>query len=51
MMTRKILCYRCVKIFRGKGASRVMRKVLFHFCPKCWRNREACEEHMRKATA
>lgn len=48
---RKIVCSHCSKVFLGRGASRVMRFVLFHFCPRCWMNRKACEEQMAAATA
>jgi len=36
--------------FRGKGATRTMRSVIFHFCPTCWRDRSRCEVFMREAT-
>jgi hypothetical protein len=48
---RPILCAKCNSIFRGKGTSRVMRKLLFFFCAKCWRDRDACEELMRSIAA
>jgi hypothetical protein len=48
---RPILCYQCSTVFRGKGTSRVMRKLLFHFCAKCWRDRRACELHMIRTAA
>jgi hypothetical protein len=48
---RPVKCNKCFHIFRGKGMSRVMRKILFHFCAKCWRDRNACEELMRKVAA
>ena len=43
---RAILCNKCARIFRSKGISRVMRKVVFHFCAKCWADRERCETFM-----
>ena len=48
---RIVQCNKCWHRFRGKGASRVMRKMLFFFCPPCWSNRNACEELMFKATS
>ena len=47
---RPILCDKCSRIFRGGGMTRVMRKIMFHFCPRCWRDREACEMYMRAVT-
>lgn len=43
---RRILCDKCVTVFRGAGMTRVMRKVVFQFCPRCWSNRGSCEAHM-----
>jgi hypothetical protein len=45
---RALLCNKCVHVFRGGGQGRVMRKILFFFCDKCWTNRQACEEFMRR---
>lgn len=50
LVGRLILCNRCERK-TVKGAARVMRKVLFFFCPKCWEDRRACEVFMDKATA
>ena len=47
---RPITCNRC-EHKTVKGAARVMRKVLFFFCPKCWHDRGACEEFMRRVAA
>lgn len=49
LVGRKITCNRCCHK-TVKGQARVMRKVLFFFCPKCWANRRACEEQMIAAT-
>ena len=43
---RKVICMRC-ELPTVKGAARVMRKLLFFFCPKYWSDREACEQHMQ----
>ena len=48
---RRILCDMCSNVFQGAGQSRVMRKVVFHFCPKCWANRRACEVHMDRVSS
>lgn len=45
---RRVTCNFCLQQ-TVQGASRVMSSLLFFFCPSCWRNREACEEHMRRA--
>jgi hypothetical protein len=29
----------------------MLRSVLFHFCRKCWRNPQRCEQQMVEATA
>ena len=50
LVGRKIICNHCERK-TIKGAARVMRKVLFFFCPQCWRNRDACENQMRSVTA
>ena len=48
---RKIVCNHCCHR-TVKGAARVMRKVLFFFCPDCWmRKRAECNEQMMKVTA
>lgn len=47
-MSRPITCNMCAKVFRGAGASRVLRKVLFFFCPRCWVNRMLCEAFMKQ---
>jgi len=49
-MARPLVCNLCVHVFRGGGASRVMRKVVFFFCDGCWRNKGACEAWMRAVT-
>ena len=46
LIGRKIPCNRCGHN-TVKGAARVMRKILFFFCPECWADRKACEEQMR----
>ena len=50
LIGRKITCNKCGQK-TVKGAARVMRKVLFFFCPDCWRDRRACEVLMDKSTA
>jgi hypothetical protein len=42
MVGRKIKCNGCLHV-TVKGAARVMRKVLFFFCPDCWSDRRKCE--------
>jgi hypothetical protein len=49
LVGRKITCNRCAHK-TVKGTARVMRKVLFFFCPKCWADRHACELQMNRAT-
>ncbi len=49
LIGRKITCNRCCHK-TVKGQARVMRKILFFFCPKCWADRRACEIHMHKAS-
>lgn len=44
---RKVTCNGCLRP-TVKGVSRVMRYILFFFCPACWAHREECEEHMRR---
>jgi hypothetical protein len=39
---RKVICNACLQ-WTVQGASRVMRKMLFFFCPTCWSDRRACE--------
>jgi len=48
---RPIKCNWCLRTFKSGGTSRVMRKILFFFCDKCWANRSTCEEHMRRVVA
>ena len=49
LVGRKITCNRCAhKTVRGQA--RVMRKVLFFFCLKCWADRRACEIHMDRVS-
>ena len=43
---RRILCDKCCTTFRGAGMTRVMRKIVFHFCPRCWADRGSCEAYM-----
>jgi hypothetical protein len=50
LIGRKILCCGCNHL-TVKGVSRVMRKVLFFFCPECWEDRRACEIQMDKVSA
>lgn len=46
---RTIFCDFHQHTFRGHGTSRVLGKMVFHFCQKCWdEKRGDCEEHMRK---
>ena len=45
---RPIGCHRCSRVFREGGVGRVMRKLVFFFCPVCWLDRDACEEFMRR---
>ena len=45
---RLVFCSRDNRLIRGHGTTRVMRKLVFHFCARCWRNREDCEAHMRR---
>jgi hypothetical protein len=47
LIGRKIVCNKCAHK-TVKGAARVFGKLLFFFCPRCWANRLACEELMRK---
>lgn len=47
---RAVKCNHCGKKFRGLGASRVMRKMLFLFCPRCWSDRRSCEIFMDAAS-
>ena len=47
LVGRKILCNRCLHL-TVKGTARVMRKVLFFFCPDCWTQRRECEIQMDK---
>ena len=49
MIGRKIHCNKCIHV-TVKGAARVMRKVLFFFCPVCWSDRRSCEIFMDQAT-
>ncbi len=44
---RPIRCHKCLRVFRGGGATRVMNMLVFTFCPSCWRDREACERFMQ----
>lgn len=45
---RHVTCTRCGRP-TGYGTSRVLRKIIFHFCFKCWRlNRPNCEELMQR---
>ena len=48
---RAVKCSLHGKAFRGHGTSRVLRKIVFHFCGACWLKRGACEELMRKVAA
>ena len=46
---RPIFCDRHQAIFRGLGTSRVLARLVFNFCAKCWTDdREGCEEYMRR---
>jgi hypothetical protein len=47
---RAIFCHMHNRVFRGHGVSRVMRKIVFHFCARCWARPEECEELMRRVT-
>ena len=47
LIGRKIVCNHCCRT-TVKGAARVYKKLLFFFCPECWRDRRGCEEQMRK---
>ncbi len=48
---RSITCSLHGKKFRGKGMTRVLHKIVFHFCSICWADREACEGFMRRVVA
>ena len=50
LVGRKITCNHCGHK-TVKGAARVMRKVLFFFCPKCWANRRDRELEMDAVSA
>lgn len=45
---RKVYCSMHCAGFRGHGTTRVMNKIVFHFCARCWRDRMACEARMRQ---
>ncbi len=45
---RIVFCNKCTRMVRGHGTSRVLRKLVFHFCTRCWRERENCEAFMRR---
>jgi hypothetical protein len=45
-----VLCSGCEHL-TVKGTTRVMKKLLFFFCPDCWRDRRACELIMIKMAA
>ncbi len=47
LIGRKIVCNKCGHR-TVKGAARVMRKLLFFFCPSCWADRRSCEQFMAK---
>lgn len=49
LVGRKITCNGCCHK-TVKGQARVMRKILFFFCPKCWADRRACEIHMDRVS-
>ena len=49
LVGRKIVCNLCCHK-TVKGSARVMRKVLFFFCPSCWQDRRRCEQHMIATT-
>jgi hypothetical protein len=46
---RKIKCNGCGHT-TVTGAGRVMRKIVFFFCPKCWKDRRGCELQMDAAS-
>jgi hypothetical protein len=50
LVGRKIVCNGCGHT-TVKGAARVMRKLLFFFCPSCWEDRRACEQQMDRVSA
>jgi hypothetical protein len=50
LVGRKITCNMCERKTVA-GASRVMRKVLFFFCPGCWFDRRSCEIFMDRVSA
>lgn len=46
---RKVRCSRC-PFNTVRGVTRVLRHVVFHFCPSCWlRNHAECEDLMQKS--
>lgn len=49
LVGRKIECNGCGG-HTVTGAGRVMRKILFFFCPDCWADRRACEELMDRVS-
>ena len=51
LVGRKIVCNHCSHL-TVKGTARVLRKILFFFCPTCWLNdREGCDQQMRAAAS
>lgn len=49
LVGRKVKCNGC-EMPTVEGAARVMRKILFFFCPHCWSDRRACEIQMDLAS-
>lgn len=50
LVGRKIKCNRCNRL-TVKGTARVMRAVLFFFCPECWlHDRAGCDAQMVTVT-
>jgi hypothetical protein len=50
LIGRKIICNHCSHR-TVQGTARVMRKILFFFCPACWLNdRAGCDAQMLAVT-
>jgi hypothetical protein len=45
---RVVFCHYCPRPIRGHGTTRVLSKIVFHFCAGCWSRRSACEAFMRR---
>jgi hypothetical protein len=45
---RIVFCSYCPRPIRGHGVTRVLRRVVFHFCAGCWSRRSVCEAFMRR---